>query len=104
MRSTEVDPNVRQMAAVQLRQYIAAHWSRQVDKFVEPEPPAEVCATAGPWNSAERPRRLSEAPHRKGLTRLGHSCHAQAKEAVRRHLIETLADSSSRIRNLAVGA
>jgi hypothetical protein len=57
LRSAEVDPNVRQMAAVQLRQYIAVHWCRQVDKFTEPEPPAEVCATAGLWYSANQPRR-----------------------------------------------
>ena len=61
LRSPEVDDNVRQMAAVQLRQYIAAHWNRHVDDFKEPEPPAEVSSARLHFQGhAERQRQYAQ--------------------------------------------
>ncbi len=35
-----------QLASIVLKQYVETHWSRDLDdKFEEPEPPAQVCAS-----------------------------------------------------------
>lgn len=42
LADTAVPLPLRQMAAVLLRQYAAAHWCRHVEDFVEPEPSPQV--------------------------------------------------------------
>lgn len=47
-----VDPYLRQMSGVLLRQYVKTHWTSVSEQFVEPEVPAEVWSRGGPASRA----------------------------------------------------
>ena len=37
------DISIRQLAGVLLRKYVSKHWTRDIENFIEPEVPEQVC-------------------------------------------------------------
>ncbi|CAF2911173.1 unnamed protein product [Rotaria sp. Silwood2] len=40
---TKRDISVRQLAGVLLRKYVSKHWTKDIENFIEPEVPEQVC-------------------------------------------------------------